>query len=110
MGAWADGNFDNDSALDFVADIANDVAREMAPPGGVEDIDLVMAAVAVCKTLVEHCHAPHPDRAKIESLKAEVLSMFDEQIDELEPKPDYKVGRRAAIVATFDEFLALLEK
>ena len=109
MGTWAEGNFDNDCALDFVSDIARSVAEEMAPPDEIEDLDLVMAAVAVRKTLVEHCHAPPPSRESIESLKAEVISMYDEEIDALEPADDYKTARRTVIVDTFDQFLALLE-
>jgi hypothetical protein len=108
MGTWAEGNFDNDSALDFVSDIAKDVAGEMGPPEEVEDVDLVMSAVAVRKALVEHCHAPPPKRAEIESLKSAVLSIYDEQIDGLEPDPEYKVARRRVIAETFDQFLGLL--
>jgi hypothetical protein len=110
MGAWAEGNFDNDTALDLVVGVARDVAKEMSAPSCVEDVDLVMAAVAVRKALVEHCCAPWPERAEIESLKSAVLSVYDEEIDGLEPKADYKFGRRRVIEETFDQFLALLKE
>ena len=108
MGTWAEGNFDNDSALDLVADIADEVAKEMTPPEEVEDIDLVMGAVAIRMALVQHCHAPRPNAAEIASLKLAVLSVYDEQIDGLEPEPEFKINRRQVISDTFDEFIALL--
>jgi hypothetical protein len=108
MGAWAEGNFDNDTALDLVAGVAKDMANESKLPSDVEDIDLVMAAVAVRKALVEHCRAPKPKIAEIEALKASVLALYDENIDDLDPDPDYKTGRRQVIAETFDQFLALL--
>lgn len=110
MGTWAEGNFDNDTALDFVADAANNVAKGMSPPSGMEDVDSVMAAVAVRKALTEHCHAPAPERQVIESLKAAVLAVYDQEIDDLAPDPDYKVARRRVIAQTFDQFLQLLKK
>jgi len=108
MGAWAEGNFDNDTALDLVAYVADNVAKEMSPPSQAEDIDLVMAAVAVRKALVEHCYAPPPKRSEIQTLKEVVLSVFDEQIDSLKPTPQYKANRRRTIADTFDKFLRLL--
>jgi hypothetical protein len=110
MGTWAEGNFDNDYALDFVGDIANEVAGEMSAPEMVEDVDLVMAAVAVRKALVEHCHAPAPKHAEIEKLKLAVLAVYDKEIDGLDPGEEYKEKRRAVIEKTFDDFLMLLER
>jgi hypothetical protein len=110
MGTWAEGNFDNDASLDFVSDIARELRKEMSPTDEVEDLDLVMAAVAMLKALVEHCHAPAPEREEIESLKTDVLALYDEQIDGLEPQGDFKEKRRAVIQKTFDEFLELLKE
>ncbi len=73
MGVWAEGNFDNDAALDLVAGIAAEVAEEMSLPDEVEDIDLVMAAVAVRMALVEHCHAPRRNETKLSRLKSRSL-------------------------------------
>ena len=109
MGTWAEGNFDNDSALDFVEEIADTVAKEIAEPDGVEDIELVMAAVAVQKALVEHCHAPPPEKSLIESLKSSILKVYDREIDDLDPDPEYKGARRRVIEQTFDEYLGILE-
>jgi hypothetical protein len=108
MGAWAEGNFSNDDALDFVCDVAGFVDDKISPATEVEGIDSLMAAVAVRKALVECCHAPRPERTELISLKDSTLKLYDEEIDALEPKPEYKVGRRKIIERTFDEFIALL--
>lgn len=110
MATWAEGNFDSDSAMDFVSDIARELRKEMSPPEEVEDLGLVMAAVAMLQTLVEHCHAPAPKIAEIESLRKQVLSVYDEQIDGLDPDDDFKEKRRGVIEKTFDEFLELLKQ
>jgi hypothetical protein len=109
MGTWAEGNFDNDAALDLLADISATVSQEMSPPEHVEDVDLVMAAVAVRRILIERCHASRPERDEIEQLKNAVLSVYDAQIDGLAPDQDFKVKRRRVIEATFDGLLALLD-
>ncbi|HVT79286.1 MAG TPA: DUF4259 domain-containing protein [Phycisphaerae bacterium] len=110
MGTWAEGNFDNDTALDLVGDIAQSATDEMTPPDAVEDVDLVMAAVAIRKVLVEHCNAPRPEPSQLKKLKAQVLAIYDEEIDGLEPEPQYKIARRKVIAQTFDDFLKLLSK
>src|SRR5262245_25906071 len=100
MGVWAEGNFQNDEALDLVADIADDVLKQMYPPAGFEDLDRFMAAVAVMKALVEHCSAPCPARAALAALKQEALRLYDAGIDEYEPNPEFKVCRRLVIEGT----------
>ncbi|HWB52772.1 MAG TPA: hypothetical protein VG722_01205 [Tepidisphaeraceae bacterium] len=110
MGAWAERNFDSDEALDYVDEVAHGVASAISVPEEAEDIDLVMAAVAVRMTLVEHCHASKPRLSEIEALRDAVLAVYDEKIDGLDPEPGYKEGRRKVIVDTFDHFLAMLSK
>ena len=106
MGTWAAGVFENDASLDLVSDVADEVKKEMAPPDSVEDTDQVLAAVAILKVLVEHCHVPPPELAEIESLKVVVLDLYDKEIDGLDPDEDFKVQRRGVIERTFDEFIA----
>lgn len=107
MGVWAEGNFQNDEALDFVSDIADEVSNHMTPPAGFEELDRLMAAVAVLKALVENCRATCPTRADLAALKQQALRVYDAEIDEYEPKPDFKSGRRRVIEQTFDDFIAL---
>jgi hypothetical protein len=108
MGTWSSENFGNDAALDLVCSVANNVKKELAAPSGVEDLELVMAAVAILKALIEHCHAPRPDSSEIIALRDKVLAIYDAEIDELDPSPEFKAERRKVIEQTFDEFLALI--
>lgn len=109
MGAWGPGNFDNDTAMDFVHDVSKTLAAEMAPREFVEDIDITMAGVAMRLVLVKYCHGPVPDREEIENLRKAILEVYDRQIDGLAPKPDYKKGRRAVMDETFRELLRLID-
>jgi hypothetical protein len=67
-----------------------------------------MAAVAILKTLIEHCRAPRPERNEIVALRDSLLAVYDAEIDGLDPDPEFKVERRKVIERTFGEFLNLL--
>ena len=108
MGTWGSGVFDSDAAGDFVADIAREVARELHPPEEIEDIDIILAAVAMTTALVTHCGAPRPDRGEIVRLRAGVLKVYDDQVDGLEATLKFRTERRKVIERTFDELLAAL--
>jgi hypothetical protein len=110
VGTWAAGNFDSDAALDLVEHFAETVREEIAKPVDVGDLEEIMAAVSVLKVLVEHCHASAPDTEEIDSLRDAILEVYDEQIDGLEPHPDYKRDRRRTIVGTFDDFTRLVQE
>ena len=110
MGTWDSGNFENDTAVDLVAELSESVSQEIRPPECVEDDELIMAAVAVLKVLVQHCHAAPPERAKIESVRDAVLTVYDAEIDGLDPSPEYKAERRQVIEQTFAQFLALIDE
>ena len=68
MGTWGDGNFSNDAALDFLADVLKTATAEIkgfcASAGtGIEDLDVVMAGVAIHLALLAPCNASPPDVA-----------------------------------------------
>lgn len=113
MGTWAAGPFGNDAALDFVGGVIDqltDALREfMAEPQIDETFDAAFAAIALlngvmaqtpCKPWDNDAGAPL-DPAPI---CAAMLACFDEQIDGMEPDPDFKRDQRAALVATLDAF------
>ena len=110
MGTWDTGNFNNDAALDLVANVVLKLREEMTPPGEVEDIMLIMGAVETYLVLVKHCGANPPERAELESLRDEVLRVYDAEIDDLEPTPEFKKGRRRVIAGTFRKFLKLVDE
>jgi len=105
MGAWAAGNFDNDAALDMVEAVL-DVARQEiiafseSSRVQVEDIDSIAACVAIHLALRAQCRAGRPDADLAANLRTKMLRIYDEQIDELEPAPEYRVARRAVLEQT----------
>src|SRR5262245_42248478 len=103
MGAWGAGNFENDAYLDTVEHVLEAAISEIAAFSGsercgIEDLDAVMACVAIHLMLHEHCSASAPDASLAKVLHAKVLNLYDERIDSLQPDPGYKVARRGIVV------------
>jgi hypothetical protein len=109
MGTWGSGNFAGDAALDFVESIAAEVDKELVPPEDFGDIEIIMAAVATRIVLIDHCNASRPDRGEVETLRDRVLEVYDEEIEGLDPDPEYLIERRRVIEQTFDALLKLIE-
>lgn len=116
MGAWAHGNFDNDTALDWLGDITgqllDEIAEAMDSPELLEadelDADLVPCRIELLCAMAEKGMPPQwPDVQLLAQWKQIFLQAWDASIDELEPSEDYKHARRATLVATFDRMLAL---
>ncbi len=109
MGTWDAGNFDNDAALGLVHNLTLNLQEQLTPPDEVEELSLIMGAVAVYKVLIERCYASPPERDQIAELRETVLSIYDAEIDELDPSPAFKTKRRSVIEQTFQEFLQLID-
>lgn len=116
MGTWAHGNFDNDTALDWLGDITgqllDEIAEAMDSPELLEadelDADLVPCRIELLCAMAEKGMPPQwPDVQLLAQWKQIFLQAWDASIDELEPSEDYKRERRATLVATFDRMLAL---
>ncbi|MEX8193759.1 DUF4259 domain-containing protein [Comamonas guangdongensis] len=116
MGTWSHGNFDNDTALDWLDDITgqllDEIAEAMESPACLEadepDADLVPCRIELLCAMAEKGMPPQwPDVETLAEWKRIYLEVWDSSIDELEPSEDYKQGRRATLVATFDRMLAL---
>ena len=69
-----------------------------------------MPSVAIIKVLSEQCGAAPPKPEVIEEWRSKYLAIYDEQIDDLDPNPDYKVERRKVIDETFVELIKLAGK
>lgn len=109
MGTWGPENFENDSALDMVEEVLAVARTEIdafcsSASAGIEDLDDIVAGVAIHLALHRHCNASAPDRDLAARLREKVLRIFDEQIDSLAPKDDFKVQRRAVIAETLDGY------
>ena len=116
MGVWAHGNFDNDTALDWLGDITgqllDEIAEAMDSPELLEadelDADLVPCRIELLCAMAEKGMPPQwPDVQLLAQWKQIFLQAWDASIDELEPSEDCKRERRATLVATFDRMLAL---
>ena len=110
MGTWGPGNFQNDSALDVVDGVLDVAKSEIeafraSDRVGVEDLDQVVACIAIHLTLHAGCSASRPDADVARAVRDKVLRIFDDKIDLLKPKPEYKAARRAVLVETLDAYV-----
>lgn len=118
MGAGGSGNFDNDSAFDYIADVVKEHISEVEQlisfgvdvPFCVEDTDIVMAAIEVIIALCEKCYAIPPDLELVRKWKRLTIEVYDNEIDGLGPKPDYKIERRQVINSTFEKLEKLSQQ
>jgi hypothetical protein len=113
MGTWGAGNFESDSALDYINEQIDRylgvIEAIFDDPGRFrldEDAEgMLIPSVALLSLLCQHCHGALPRRIDVVAWKARYLDMYDAQIDGLEPAEDYKRQRRDEIAATFDTLL-----
>jgi len=116
MGTWGEGNFDNDGALDYMAEITTrlvktieETLKDKVMAGLDEDGEAkLVPSLDILTTLRENYqHIVLPEAGKIESWKSEYLKIYDEQIDDVALVQGYKEQRRATIEATFDKLINL---
>ncbi|MEO7720119.1 MAG: DUF4259 domain-containing protein [Capsulimonas sp.] len=114
MGTWGAGNFDSDSALDYISSVVDDLE------GKIEDLltdeersaldeegeGVLVPSVAILSALHETVQAPTPEPANVARWRTQYLAIYDAQIDGLEPDAEYKVERRQVIQDTFDKLEA----
>jgi hypothetical protein len=123
MGTWGPGNFENDCAAEYLQDLCRPMVAQIeaaaANPSSIEpdeyDSDIMMANVEILACLSEHLGrytrgkipdflypivVPSPET--IMEWKRVYLEVWDEYIDQLKPKPEYKRKRRKVIVDSFD--------
>lgn len=109
MGTWGAGNFDNDSAMDYVGEFEHELVARIEDILADEDrcaLDeegegVLMPTLEILSTLFEHCHFGLPERETVQRWKTQYLAVYDEDIDYLTLSQEFKEARRAAIEATF---------
>ena len=114
MGTFGPGNFQNDGALDYVAELAVQLVERIndslqgrkANPDELGETVLV-PSVDILRLLCAHCSAPVPEKTTIQAWKDKYLHIWNSRIDATHPAPGYKEERRAVIVQTFDNLLQL---
>ena len=117
MGTWAAGNFSNDGALDYVGDLIDQLTKNRCRLLQNDNADLdeggeseLMPSVAIIKILSEQCGAAPPKPEVIEKWRSQYLEIYDDQIDGLDPIPDFKAERRKVIDETFTGLIQLATK
>src|SRR5690606_1188291 len=106
MGTWDAGPFSNDAAMDFVGDVIDNIAQPihdfMAEPLIDEGFDEAFAAVAMLNSLMPLTGAQawhNGDTLDGKPVREALLKCYDEQIDDLDPDPDFKAAQRKQLVA-----------
>ncbi|MDR1075587.1 MAG: DUF4259 domain-containing protein [Xanthomonadaceae bacterium] len=121
MGTWGAGNFDNDNAADHLIGICmpllEQIEEAMANRSQLEpdepEADIVTANIEIICCLAEYFgYFPGmlPAEDTIEEWAREYLQIWDDNIDSLDPDPDYRIGRREVIAGTFDKLLQLARR
>ena len=109
MGTWGSGNFDNDSACDYLGEVEHELVERIEEILADEDrcaLDeegdgVLMPTLQMLSVLHEHCRMGLPEPATVKRWKVKFLAVYDEQIDGFEPVPGHKEARRGVIEATF---------
>lgn len=109
MGTWGAGNFENDGALDYLCDLVQRLEKEIKDCFTEEnraDLDedgeaVLIPSVAILSVLCEKFNVAPPKETVIKEWRETYLRIYDEQIDNLRPREDYKQERRQVIEETF---------
>jgi Domain of unknown function (DUF4259) len=115
MGVWAAGNFDNDEAMDYVHELVDQMVEQIvstvASEHGMEpdepDSFRLMCNVELLWLIGQRVGASLPKSAAVADWKTKYLAVWDEYIDDLDPKPGFKEERRAVITESFDRLISL---
>lgn len=114
MGTWDAGNFDDDSALDWLGTevydrlvgAIEDGLGEHDEGNGAE----IMAAVEILALICENTPMIPPRAEDVARWRKAYLETWHGYIDGLDPAPGFKEARRQAIEATFDRLAATAKK
>ncbi|MFD7511486.1 DUF4259 domain-containing protein [Streptomyces sp. NPDC059853] len=114
MGTWGSGNFESDTARDYLSSFIDGLVAEIAEamdgdPVAIEADEYEGVAVP-CRLELLHVltRAGHtsdtPLRPEVvEGWKQRYLAVWERTIDELGPSPAFREQRRAVLIRTFDQ-------
>lgn len=112
MGTWAEGNYANDGALDYVGELIDQLTNTINECFEEDGADLdeggesmLVPSVDLIRVISQHCGASPPEPAVVKKWQKKYLKIYDEQIDDLDPSGTYKTDRREIIVKTFADLL-----
>ncbi len=109
MGTFAEHNFGNDGAMEYLAmltaKLVATITEIMADPERMElDEDgesMLMPSVEILALLCERYDAMPPRPATVRQWSQKYLAMYDRCIDDMNPADDFKIARRKVIDHTF---------
>lgn len=109
MGTFAEHNFGNDGAMDYLAmltaKLVATITEVMADPERMEleedGESMLMPSVEILALLCERYDAKPPRPATVRQWGQKYLQMYDGCIDDLYPEGEYKLARRKVIDHTF---------
>jgi hypothetical protein len=118
MGVWGADNFANDTALDYVHKLIDQmiaqVERTVASPHGMKpdepESTRMMCNIELMWLIGRHARLSMMESATVESWKTKYLETWEGYIDGLlrnYSEPGVKEERRAVIIQTFDQLIAL---
>ena len=109
MATFAEHNFGNDGAMDYLAlltaKLVATITEIMADPERLaldEDGEsMFMPSIEILALLCERYGAVPPKSATVRQWHQKYLSTYDRSIDKKKPDPNFKVARRKVIEHTF---------
>ena len=115
MGAWGNGNFEEDGALDFVwrevqqpllRKIQMMVEKPVYAEADEPDSGSIVAAVEILALLSEHVNAAPPKPNEVANWKQTFLEAWDRTAADVYFRQEDVMERRSIIAATFDRLAA----
>lgn len=116
MGAWGNGNFEQDGALDFVwravqhpliQKVRTVVEKPVLAEADESDSGPIVAAVDILALLSEHVNAAPPKPDEVALWKATFLKSWDRTAADVIFRQSDVIERRSIIAATFDRLARL---
>jgi hypothetical protein len=116
MGVFGASNFENDEAQNYLGALVEELKQDIQAcfkllETGELDLEHadgnLLPPMDICVTLFENYGKKvFLSKARVRSWKQAFLQLYDDTIDEDDPKPGHKEARRQVIAATFDRFEA----
>lgn len=114
MGTWGSGNFESDTARDYLSSFMDRLVTEVAEVMDGDPVEIepdeywgvaLPCQLELLTVLVRAGHTSDtPLRPEaVERWKARFMAVWEDTIDGLEPAPGHKEERRAVLIRTFDE-------
>lgn len=118
MGTWGSDVYENDTSADYLGKIIDklinnirvQIRYQLRMDAGYAESQLLICDIDLLALICEHrsIAIPYlPELKDIERWKRVYMDIWDSTVDEIEPTPDYKTGRRKVLVQTFDRLIAL---